>query len=186
MTNNLRDFLATISPGPITDTNELSERLADTWNEFTGDDGGLDGRKLLGRMEEVAWRPPLLTFTIERHGGTVLGSTKGTLQEWTVNMETRTVACVEARRRQLRPMQPRLDVASIAEEIVSQIVNRQQDQRLKWYVDGRVRVLVGKVLLEGSAVKQTLASRRKRFRAAVKERLAGHDWQECGVNVYER
>jgi len=83
-------------------------------------------------------------------------------------------------------MQPRLDVTSISEEIACQIVNRQQDQRLKWYADGRVRVLIGKVLPEGSAVKQTLAARRKRLRAAMRERLAGHGWRESGVNVYER
>jgi hypothetical protein len=62
----------------------------------------------------------------------------------------------------------------------------QQDHRLKWYADGRVRVLVGVVLPAGSAVKQTLAARRKRIRAALRERLARQGWEERGVNVYER
>lgn len=186
MTDHLHDYLNAISPGPITETGTLDRLLADAWGEFSGDDGGMEGRKLRGRMEEVQWQPPLLTFAIERHGGTVLGSTRATLQEWAVNVDKKTVACVEARHRQLRPRQPRLDVAAIAEEIVSQIVNRQEDHRLKWYEDGRVRVLVGKVLPEESVVKQTLATRRKRFRSALKERLAHHGWQECGVNTYER
>ena len=108
-------------------------------------------------------QPPLLTFVVERHGGAVMGSTRATLQGWTVDMDKKTVSCVEARHRQLRPMQPPLDVASIAEEIVAKVINKQQNHRLKWYADGRVRVLVGKVLPGGSAVKQTLAARRKRL-----------------------
>jgi hypothetical protein len=147
--------------------------------------GSISPAKHLGRMEDVLWNPPLLTFTIERHDGTVLGSTRANLQEWTVDVEKRTATCVEARYRQLRPNQPRLDVAAIAEEIATLIVSRKEDDRLRWYEDGRVRVLIGKVLPEGSAVKQTLAGRRKRFRAAVKEQLAGEGWQESGNNIYE-
>jgi hypothetical protein len=177
MTDNLQKHLATIPPCSITDTDTLARLLADSWHEFSGDDGGMKGHKLLGRMEDVVWNTPLLTFTIERHGGTVMGSTRASLQEWTVDMDKGTVACVEARQRQLRPNQPRLDVTSIAKEIVAQIANHQKDHRLKWYADGRVRVLVGKVLPEGSAVKITLAARRKRFRAAVTERLIGQGRQ---------
>jgi len=131
MIDKLQQFLATIPPGSITDTTELARLLADAWNQFTGDGGGMEGRKLLGRMEDVAWNPPLLTFIIERHGGTVMGSTRATLQEWTVDVENMTVACLEARTRQLRPMQSRLDLGSVVQEIVAQVVNHQQDRRLK-------------------------------------------------------
>ena len=185
-TNDLLNHLATLPPGPIIDTGDLARLLADVWHEFSGDDGGMEGRKLLGRMEHVAWNPPLLTFNIERHGGTVLGSKRANLQEWALNVEEKTVTCVEARRRQLSPMQPRLDVGPIAEEIASQIVNRQEDHRLKWYADGRVRVLIGKILPEGSVVKQTLAAHRRRFWAVMKERLAEQGWHVCGTNVYGR
>lgn len=184
MIDKLHRYLAAVPPGPITDTGTLARLLADAWGEFGGDDGGIIPAKHLNRMEDVAWKPPLLTFTTERHGGTVMGSSRATLQEWTVNVEKMTVACVEARHRQVRPMQARLDLAAIAEEIVAQVVNRQQDHRLKWYADGRVRVLVGKVLLEGAAVRQTLAGRRKRLRAAVKERLEMERWEEVSVHVY--
>ena len=186
MTDHLHDYLNAISPGPITDADTLARLLSDAWGEFNGDNGGIIPDKHLTRMEEVAWNPPLLTFTIERHGRTVMGSTRATLQEWIVDVEKRTVAYVETRHRQIRPMQPRLDVAPIAEEIVAQIVNRQEDHRLKWYADGRVRVLIGKVLPEGSAVKQTLAARRRRFWAAVDQRLADRGWKECKGGLYER
>jgi excisionase family DNA binding protein len=45
---------------------------------------------------------------------------------------------------------------------------------------------VGKILPEGSAVKQTLTGRRKRFRAALQDRLAGSGWGECGLNIYRK
>lgn len=75
-------------------------------------------------------------------------------------------------------MQARLDVEALAEEIAALIVSRKEDDRLRWYEDGQVRVLIGKVLPEASAVKQTLAGRRKRFRAALAERLAAEGWHE--------
>lgn len=187
MIDQLDSYLAMLPPGPIADTAELERLLAPCWHEFAGgDDGGMEGRKLLRRMERVMWNPPLLTFIVERHGGTVLGSTRATLQEWTVDLKKRTASLVEIRHRQVRPQQARLDVEALAEEIVALIVSRKEDDRLRWYKDGRVRVLIGKVLPEGSAVKQTLAGRRKRFRAALKERLEWCPWKEVGLHVYKR
>jgi hypothetical protein len=83
--DKLQSYLATIPPGTIADTAELEGLLATCWDDFSGDHGGMEGRKLLGRMEDVAWNLPLLTFTIERHGGTALGSTRATLQEWVMS-----------------------------------------------------------------------------------------------------
>lgn len=62
-----------LAPGPISDTTELERLLAAYWDELNGDDGGMEGYKLLGRMEAVVWKP-ILSFRIERHGGTVIGS----------------------------------------------------------------------------------------------------------------
>jgi len=42
--------------------------------------------KLLGRMEEVLWSPPDLTFSIERHGAAALGSSRAELQEWMIDV----------------------------------------------------------------------------------------------------
>ena len=79
----------------------------------------------LGRMEDISWNPPVLSFTIERHGGTVMGSTRAELQNWNVNVETRSATCGVGGHRQLEPMQARLNVKPMAEEIVASILNRQ-------------------------------------------------------------
>jgi hypothetical protein len=83
-------------------------------------------------------------------------------------------------------MQPRLKVEPLVEEIVRLVVRKQEDDRLRWSEDGSVRVLVGQVFPKGSAVRETLAGRRKRFRAALSDRLAGEGWEEAGGNVFKR
>ena len=45
----------------------------------------------LGRMEKVEWQPPYLTFSIERHGATVKGSTRAELQNWQVDTSHRSL-----------------------------------------------------------------------------------------------
>ncbi len=182
---DLTDLLSNIAPGPISDSSDLERLLAACWDEFNGDDGGMTGDKLLGRMEQVAWEPPVLTFTIERHGGTVKGSSRASLQEWTLDLENMTARCAEDRFRQVHGRQPRLDVRPFVEEVARLILLRQEDERLKWYKDGRVRVVVGKVLPNGSAVTQTLAGRRMRFREAMVRRLAVEGWREVGGDPRE-
>jgi hypothetical protein len=65
--------------GPISDASELETLLKECWYEFEGaDDTKMWPSKLTGRMEDITWDPPILTFKIERHGGTVMGSTRPT------------------------------------------------------------------------------------------------------------
>jgi hypothetical protein len=78
-------------------------------------------------------------------------------------------------------MQRRLNVVPLAEEIVRLILERTEDDRLNWNGDSSVRVLIGRILPEGSAVKQTLIGRRKRFRKALMERLEAEGW---GLSAY--
>jgi hypothetical protein len=172
----LRAHLATVQPGRIIDTTDLERLLAACWDEFSGDYGGMEGYKLLGRMEDVTWEPPVLSFAVERHGRTVAGSSRADLQGWTVNIESNTIFYEPLGHRQVRPMQPRLKVEPLVEEIVRLIVAKQGDDRLQWHEDGSVKVLVGKIIPADSAVKQTLAGRRKRFREKLVERLEAEGW----------
>jgi hypothetical protein len=179
--DHVRAYLATTQPGQITDTSDLERLLAACWDEFSGDYGGMEGYKLLGRMEDVTWEPPVLSFTVERHGRTVAGSSRADLQGWTVNTEQNTIFCEPLGFRQVRPMQPWLKVELLAEEIVRLIVAKQEDDRLQWHEDGSVKVLIGKIIPTDSAGKQTLAGRRKRFRKALVERLGAEGW---GLSAY--
>jgi hypothetical protein len=179
--------LGSLPPGQIADVGQLAALLRNCWDQFVGSDAeGMEPGKLLGRMEKTSWDPPVLSFTLERHGGTVLGSSRAELQRWEVNVETRSATCGTCGHRQLTSMQPKLNVKPLAEEIVGLILEGRHDNRLKWNADGSVRVVIGKVegLQSGSAVQQTLAGRRRRVREEVERLLTSHGWHEVRTNVY--
>ncbi len=181
----LLEYLVSIQTGPVSDTAKLEDLLAACWDEFADSEAeGMEAYKLHSRMDNVHWDSPVLTFVIERHGGTVLGSSKAERHKWTLNMDTRTASCEYLGHRQVRPMQPRLDIRPVAEEIVQLIIDHQEDERLKWNNDGSVRVQIGKILPKGSAIKPTLHGRRSRFRQTVDELLRNAGWQKAGPNVY--
>jgi hypothetical protein len=181
----LRDWLSQVAPGEITDTSEAERLLALAWNELVSDDGGMNPEKLFGRMENVVWTPPNLTFSIERHGWTACGSSRAEMQTWTVNVQKGTACCETAGYRQVSPRQRPLDVKPLAEEVASLILEHAEDARVKWQGEDAVRVNIGVILPEKSAVKETLAKRRKRFRAALAERLARHGWVQIRANRYK-
>lgn len=182
----LREHLSLLPPGLVPTTEGTDTLLALGWDDLDGDDGGMTGSKLAGRMESVAWHPPKLSFRIERHGGTVLGSTRAEVQEWTVDLERRTRSVRTVGRRQVRPTQPRFDSSPLAQELAHAILAGRPDERLKWDGKDRVRVLVGKVLPARSAVKATLAGRRKRLREAVAGLVGAAGWVMARANVFEK
>ena len=178
--HGLREVLA--APTPL--TSEIETHLAPVWDALVGEDGGMVSRKLHGRMEAVTWNPPTLTFQIERHGATALGSSRAEVQEWAVDLEQRTKNVRLVARRQLKRLRPRFDVMPVAEELASVIRSGRQDPRLKWGGVRRVRLLMENVLPAGSAVKETLAGRRKRLREALATLLAPAGWRMVRANVF--
>ena len=175
----LRSHLAEFGVG---EEDELRSLLADAWDGFDGgDESAMAARKIrrLGRVGSLAWTPPVLTFRMERHGGTVLGSTRAEIQEWTVDLDARTATAETVGRRQLRPMRKRLDVAAVAEEIIAAVNERADDPRLKWSKDGgSVQVLATVAVNPDHAPQQTLDGRRKRLKEKVKPGLAEIGWTE--------
>ena len=180
----LMTYLRQTPEGKIVDTAELEKLLAECWNEFVRDYGGMKPHKLLGRIEDVLWRPPILYFIIERHGGTAMGSSRAELQHWTVDVEHKTVTVDVGGYRQITPRAAPLDVKRIAEEIVHLVLNRAEDDRLKWSKKGHVQVLIGRILPEGSAFKQTLLRRRSRVSGAIYRGLTAHGWREISHGWY--
>ncbi len=178
--NQLRKYLKRIPEGEITDTAELEGLLASCWDKFTGDYGGMEPQKLLGRMKDVLWSPPILGFVIERHGGTVMGSSRAEIQTWELNIEQETINMRVRGYRQLSPRQAAIKVQPIADELAELIKNGHHDERLHWSTDERVRILSGKLFPANSAQKQTLEGRRKRLAMAMEERLTPFGWLRKG------
>ena len=182
----LRDHLAGIPSGMVAEPGDIPRLLADCWDEFEGSDAEGMGAWKLPRMEDPEWEPPVLSFIIERHGATVCGSSRAEVHAWSVDLDKQTAGCAKVSHRQVRPMQPALKVEPVVNAIVDLIVRGQEDDRLKWYEDGRVKVMIGKILPEGSAFKQTLEGRRKRLREMLTSRLADEGWTKVANLVYQR
>ncbi len=181
--NELKSHLKTLTPGPIEDPGEVESFLYDWWDEFIGSDAEAMNCDKLGRMENVSWNPPVLTFDIERHGGTVHGSSRAEIHQWDVNVESMNAFCSTGRFRQLTPRQPPLDVKPLVAEIAELIVGAVDDERVKQNKDGSVRVVIGKIIPDDGP-KETVQSRRKRFRLALEEELKPKGWQSIRPNVY--
>ena len=82
--------------------------------------------------------------------------------------------------------QQRQDPPRVAEKIAKLIVSRKKSQHLKWNKDGSVRVIIGRIMPAGSAVRKTSAERRKQFGAVLKQRLTEGCWEEVSPYVYIR
>ena len=185
----LKDHLFALPAGKIVETTEtaaLWNLLADCWSSFEGSNAeGMQAYKLHDRMEDVDWNAPILTFTIERHGGTVMGSSRAELHEWTLDLDKQTAHCATARSRQVEPRAKALNVKPIADELAGLIADKCSDPRLKWLNELEVHVLIGKII-PADGPKETVAGQRKRLRAALTKNLNVLGWHEKKTpNVYE-
>ena len=137
----------------------------------------------LTRIENVRWDPPYLEFTIERHGGTLLGSSRGELQHWMIDIIKGIARTSTSGYRQLHPRQSPRDVEPLVEQVVTAI-NGRDDPCLVRLSKGSVRVRVGMLIPESSAAKRTVTERRRRFRSALNERLATVGWYPVTGHPY--
>jgi hypothetical protein len=182
----LASLLNKTEPGEVANTTKLEKALSAAWDDLAGaGDGGMDCWKLLGRMEKVIWQPPFLSFVIERHGGTVSGSTRAELQHWAVNLDTMTAEITKTGHRQLYPMKKRVKVEPIKDEIVKKILAGEDDPRLKWRGKA-VHVVLSRVFPNEAGAKRTIEGGRKRLREGVKMELIGHGWCCEGRNVFRK
>jgi hypothetical protein len=171
---SLVEYLGTLPAGPVQDLRSLVNYLADAWPRLHGSSySGMRAEKLY-RLESPEWKPPVLTFKIERHGGTVMGSTRAEVQHWEVDTRTGSAQLVRNTRRQLHSMATRWSAESLAAELAEAIRNGKDHAKLNWRKKGTV-ALTGDSVPGG--FKQTVSGRKKRLKAAIAKAL-GNDWQE--------
>jgi hypothetical protein len=184
----LQKVMSTMPPGDVADPAGIDEMLASCWEGLNRHDGGMAGYKLIGRMEEVKWNPPILRFVIERHGGTVMGSGYAKLQSWAVDLEKELATLVDdyGRRWLGGSRNTPLKVGPIAAEIAELIKTGKQDPRLKWKSTDEARISISKVIPD-NCPNQTLVGRRRRFKKALQESLREHGWELFpGANTVKR
>ena len=177
----LKNFLEAQPPGPVDIDVEL---LAACWETLSG--SHLEGMtpEKLHRIENPEWRPPLLCFDIERHGSTVLGSSRADLHHMAIDIDKKSVDTVKGAYRQLRPKADSLDVGPLCQEVADLIRNHRVNEKLKWHNDGSVFVKIGQVIPNTGGPKQTLEGRRGRFRKLLKENLGPYGWRQVRPNCF--
>jgi hypothetical protein len=184
----LRNFLGSYPPTEsFTDGTyfRLVEMLKESWNHFKGSGAEGMGVSKLDRIEGLRWDPPVLRFTIERHGGTVMGSTRAELHEWMVNIDDSTAVSTRLGFRQMEQIARPLKVAPLVEELVQLIEEGAEDERLKRSGDGqRVTVSLRKAIDKAevqqgaaSGYKQTEQGRSKRLGKALRTELEQRGWR---------
>lgn len=172
----LIEFMQAIPEGELAEgaASSVLSRLSKCWNLFAGsiEEGTLPKKVLRG--ESVCWKPPQLTFTLERHGATVNGSSRADLHHWVVDLQKRTAIIELIGKRQLSPMSKRLDVKALAEAVKYRISSREEHPSLAWVSDTEVMLNMNELIpLEN---RQTTQSRRKRFRLAITECMGDAGW----------
>jgi hypothetical protein len=179
----LRGVSAGVVPTSI--HGELFELVVASWDEFSGSgDTSMASDKILrdAGPEEVTWSPPYFSFVIDRHGGTVLGSTRADRQRWTLNLETQTADQMRIGHRQLRPNAQKLDVKLLADEVCT-VVREGPGSASRlvssgvvvWKNAAELTVFHGKIV--GGEYERTVRGRRKRFRADLKTKMGVIGWE---------
>lgn len=145
------------------ESSALESLLIDAWSSIAGsEETKLVARKLM-RLECLEKRDGKLYFDIERHGGTVHGSTRGEVYTWEVDVDHASATIIKKTHRQLYKADKRLDVGPMAQELADCIIGKLSHPHLKWNENkSSCKLLIGNAIPKTN--KHTTAGRRDRLR----------------------
>jgi hypothetical protein len=177
----LRTFLKDLPSGETkllnkNDRANLKQLLENCWESLKGSDDQKTNATKIYRAENIFWNSPILSFVLERHGGTVNGSSRAFLHYWEVDVEQGTANIVKEGWRQLSPTSSRLDTNRLAKEVADIILQGGDDLTLDWS-SGRdyVVINIGKIIPD-EGVSGTTQNRRKRFNKHLEAIMVDHGW----------
>jgi hypothetical protein len=183
----LRRILSKIPAGCLSDEASALVRrlLANCWDDLKGSDVESTWSNKLSRAEELQWNSPYLKFTLERHGGTVNGSTRAALHTWTVDVENATASVNSTSRyRQIEKRAApftRKKAIKLSEELTKLICQGAKDDRLKWHTCGSVTVRLSRCI--DAAFNITRAYRNRTLRSELTRILSRAGWKEVPGSV---
>src|SRR5579862_4489195 len=101
------------------------------------------GHKIAGRAHGFNWNSPILTFEIERHGGTANGSTRAERQMWAIDVEKRIARPTIVGHCQITPRASSLKTEPVVNHFVDLICRRLTPPpgwNVTWISNDEVRV----------------------------------------------
>lgn len=177
--HNILSSIEGIEPLQASRGREIELALINCWDQLSGSsDQNTTALKLAGRIESLAWEPPYLYFTIERHGGTVNGSSRAELHRWCVDPDKASACIIKRTHSQLEPTLKRLNVAPLVQAISDAVKNYGDYDGIEWSPDHQVVTISAAHFVPANCSKQTLAGRRKRFRTALLKAMDELGWKE--------
>jgi hypothetical protein len=186
MTDSYEDllrFLNGVSAGVLNGevASRLSKLLAFCWESFDGSSETLMAAHKIDddRAHGFKWNSPILTFEIDRHPGTVHGSTRADRQEWEIDVEKRTARPVIIGYRQLAPRASSFKAEPVVRlfvDVISQRLATPPGWNLTWISDDEIRVLVRSLLPDPSGFRKTIEGRVKRLRERLISAMAEKGW----------
>jgi len=186
--DQIRKFLESQPAGPLSPeiSSSVMGMVIGVWDLLPNSALHATSAYKIGRAEDVHWEPPVLSFVLERHGATAMGSTRAELHLWRLNLETGNLEGDTTRYRQLYPRAKSLNVNPIAENLAKAIISKDtSDERLDWKNSNRVKLRMALIIPDDTHAR-TVVDRRKRFRKALNEILLPNGWKEVRPNNYER
>jgi hypothetical protein len=178
--------------GPIPENTRLKilDLLEECWDEFEGSaETAMTARKITRESGAVdlTWVPPHLSFTIDRHGGTALGSIRAEKQRWIIDIENKTASQTTIGYRQLYPAAPRLDVDAIARSVCKEVQKGPSSTSdlistrvLVWKSKDEFQIRLS-LLIPDDGPRQTITGRRKRLRVSLQDKFRTIGWELISV-----
>jgi hypothetical protein len=176
----LRSYMKELPNQEITDSSihqTICGLLTECWAHLNGSQDQNTYADKIYRAEKFKWKSPILTFELERHGGTVLGSTRANIHLWSVNVERGTAEIYEETYRKVGETAPAIKTKPIAEEIAQLIIDGVDSPKLKWNTSKDYVLLELAQIIPDNSFQQTVSGRRKRFKAQLEEIIAHHGWR---------
>ena len=139
--------------------------------ELHGDDEGMTVNKLLvDRVENLRREDDLVRFEIERHGGTVRGSSRAHVQHWVIDVLRRERWIEMTTFRQLSERAKAVSVEQFVAPIIEGI--ESADPRVVFSLaNGGVRVNI-EAFIPNVGYRETIQGRRRRLRLRLNQVLA--------------
>ena len=178
---HLRRHLMKLGPGNIEgpEKREVECLLAACWSDIDlPNEGGMAAYKLHDRTEDLHWSSPHLSFTIERHGPSTLGSVYAPLQTWVVDVTTGSVCLQSSGKRLIDQKAEPLKVGPLVEKVMDLVRTRATDPRLSWQSPNRVRVMIGIIIPSKGTASKTVQGRRRRFSTELGGQMRAMGWEK--------
>ena len=183
--NELIEKLNTLKHGLVPGSNktEVLNLLSGCWQYLDGSDDQNTTAEKLYRAEKLAWDGTILSFILERHAGTVNGSSRAALHHWNVDLAKNYAKISETSPRQIYPMDSQMDIKKKANEVAEQILSREQLENIEWRTANHVVLNISRIIPETNM--KTTTDRRKRFRAELEKIMSnqGCDRKDFGSKM---